>query len=321
MPTSQHWASLQWKAEEGQEGEENSWTIRIFLQIRTTVDDERHPHHIDRAGACCSLAVLLWVAHRLVVVGLVEGVQRGVDQVDHQHRVHLSKELTYLDEQAHRRKQTLNWEQECLQKKGRWVHLLRKAFSGCFAQPLRVQHRWSRTIMFYRACVCTLNSGELWRQRGSLFNLSSTAVYRGSFSDQVIYTWTETATTGPHKITVTKKFDCTSGAPMAQMEPKPLSGLTNWWTRWNKRKTGFPQSTADTGITGWMKTSSGPLATDMKCFWSQFIRALTHSSPESVRESDPSAHTHTGDLTTASRMKKTAPKNPPFLRKAVLQQL
>lgn len=104
-------------------------TFRMFLQIRSIMDDETHPHHIDRAGACCSLAVLLWVAHRLVVVGLVEGVQRGVDQVDHQHRVHLTEELTYLDEQTHRRKQILNREQECLQ----W-------------------QSWSRTITFYHAC-------------------------------------------------------------------------------------------------------------------------------------------------------------------------
>lgn len=154
MPTSQHWASLQWKAEGGREVEENSSMIRIFLQIRTTIDNETHPHHIDRAGACCSLTVLLWVAHRLVVVGLVEGVQRGVDQVDHQHRVHFSKELTYLDEQTHRCKQTLNWEQECLQKEGRGFYLLWKAFSGCFAQPfIRVLHRRSRTITLPCLCV------------------------------------------------------------------------------------------------------------------------------------------------------------------------
>lgn len=36
-------------------------------------------NHKDRAGSCCSLAVSLWVADRLVVIGLVEGVQGGVD--------------------------------------------------------------------------------------------------------------------------------------------------------------------------------------------------------------------------------------------------
>lgn len=65
-------------------------------------------NHKDRAGSCCSLAVSLWVADRLVVIGLVEGVQGGVDQVDHQHRIHLTKELTYLDEftytQKHKKK-------------------------------------------------------------------------------------------------------------------------------------------------------------------------------------------------------------------------
>lgn len=136
MPTSQHWASLQWKAEEGQDVEENSWTVRILLQIRTRIDNETHPHHIDGAGACCSLAVFLWVAHWLVVVGLVKGVQRGVDQVDHQHRVHLAKELTYLDKQTHRCKQTLNREQECLQKEGRWVLSAPKGLFRLFCPPL-----------------------------------------------------------------------------------------------------------------------------------------------------------------------------------------
>ena len=55
-------------------------------------------YHIDGAGSCCNLAAFLRVADRLVVIGLVEGVQRGVDQVYHQHRINLSKELTYLDE-------------------------------------------------------------------------------------------------------------------------------------------------------------------------------------------------------------------------------
>lgn len=158
-----------------------SWRKQLndqdFLHIRTAIANETHPHHKDRAGACCSLAVLLWVAHRLVVIGLVEGVQRGVDQVDHQHGVHLAKELTYLDEQTRRCKQTLNREQERLRTGGRYCKfcLLRKAFSGCFAHPfIRMLHSWSRTITFYRTCVCTLNSRELWRRRWSLFNLSST---------------------------------------------------------------------------------------------------------------------------------------------------
>ena len=109
MPTNQHWEGLQQKAKEKQEVEEKNWTIRIFPQVRTPIDKETHPHHIDRAGAGCSLAVLLWVAHRLVVVGLVEGVQRGIDQVDHQHRVHLAKELTHLDEQTDANKHWEHW--------------------------------------------------------------------------------------------------------------------------------------------------------------------------------------------------------------------
>lgn len=67
-------------------------------------------------------------------------------------------------------------------------------------------------------------------------------------------------------VTVTDTFDYTSNEQTARMERKPLSGLTNWKTRWTKRTTGFHQSTADTGITGWMKTSSGLEATDMKFF-------------------------------------------------------
>jgi len=55
-------------------------------------------NHIDGAGSCCCLAVFLRVADRLIVVRLVEGVQRRVDQVDHQYRIHLTKELTYLEE-------------------------------------------------------------------------------------------------------------------------------------------------------------------------------------------------------------------------------
>lgn len=137
MPTSQHWASLQWKAEEGQEVEENSWTIRIFLQIRIqdTINTETHAHHIDRAGACCSLAVLLWVAHWLVVIGLIEGVQRGVDQVDHQHRVHLAKELTYLDEQTQMQTNT-EPRARGLQKEGRWVLSEPKGLFRPFCPPL-----------------------------------------------------------------------------------------------------------------------------------------------------------------------------------------
>lgn len=59
--------------------------------------DELVSNHIDGAGACCSLVVFLWVTDRLVVVGLVEGVQGGINEVDHQHWIHLSEELTYLD--------------------------------------------------------------------------------------------------------------------------------------------------------------------------------------------------------------------------------
>lgn len=62
--------------------------------MRTSGDGQTGPHHKDGAGARRGLAILLGVADRLVVVGLVVGVQRGVDQVDHQHRVHLAKELT-----------------------------------------------------------------------------------------------------------------------------------------------------------------------------------------------------------------------------------
>lgn len=59
-------------------------------------------HHVDGARPRRRLAVLLRVAHRLVVVGLVEGVERGVDQVDHQHGVHLAEELAYLGERKGR---------------------------------------------------------------------------------------------------------------------------------------------------------------------------------------------------------------------------
>lgn len=67
-------------------------------------------------------------------------------------------------------------------------------------------------------------------------------------------------------VRVKERLDWTSDAQMARTEPKRLGGLANWRTRWTERKTGFLQPTADTGMTGWMKTSSGPVATDMKCF-------------------------------------------------------
>lgn len=99
MPTSQYWASWQWKAEgQGRGRKQLNHQGSFFKEVHLRVC--KSSHHIDRAGACCGLAVLLWVTDRLVVVGLVEGVQRGVDQVDHQHRVHLAKELTDLGEQA-----------------------------------------------------------------------------------------------------------------------------------------------------------------------------------------------------------------------------
>lgn len=61
-------------------------------------------NHIDGAGPCCSLVVFLWVTDRLVVIGLVERVQGGVNQIDHQHWIYLAKELTYLDEFTHTQK-------------------------------------------------------------------------------------------------------------------------------------------------------------------------------------------------------------------------
>lgn len=142
MPTNQHLASLQWKAEEGQEVDERFGSF-FFFQIRTTVDHGIHPHHVDRAGACCSLAVLLWVAHRLVVVGLVEGVQRRVDQVDHQHRIHLSEELTDLDQQNTQTQTNAEPRARAPLAKRRKM----EPFLGCLAQPFtRAPLSWSRTI-------------------------------------------------------------------------------------------------------------------------------------------------------------------------------
>lgn len=160
----------------------------FLLQIRTTVDHGTHPHHVDRAGACCSLAVLLGVAHRLVVVGLVVGVQRRVDQVDHQHRIHLTEELADLDQQNTQTQRNAEPRATAPLAKPRKM----RPFFRLFGPPLR---RGAAQLEQNHNCECTLSSRESWRRRGSLLSLSSAAFQRSSFSYHVIYTRTEAATT------------------------------------------------------------------------------------------------------------------------------
>lgn len=52
-------------------------------------------HHED-TSACSPLANPAWDADRLVVVGLVEGIQRVVHQVDHEDGIDLAEEASDL---------------------------------------------------------------------------------------------------------------------------------------------------------------------------------------------------------------------------------
>lgn len=53
-------------------------------------------HHVDGARARRRLALLLGVAQRLVVKGLLDGEQRVVDQLPHQDGVDGAEETSYL---------------------------------------------------------------------------------------------------------------------------------------------------------------------------------------------------------------------------------
>lgn len=187
MPTSQHLASLQWKAEEGQEVDERFGSLFFFsnqdyCRSRNTSSPRRPSGGLLQP--CCPSRGRTPTGSRRSCWRSTETCWPGWSSAQDPPRRRTDRSGPAKHTDANKR-----WTQSksaaCETKED-------EAFFRLFGPPL---HQGAAQLEQNHNCERTLSSRESWRQRGSLFSLSSTAFQKSSFSYHVIYTWTEAATT------------------------------------------------------------------------------------------------------------------------------